>query len=235
MSSLHPEFTLLCFQYRSNYVFYRLPTHLLHQLVVISPPSQLVLVLGSLLVLLGLGRQCLPLLLLFHLQPLYLQLADLCLFFLSEGARVKRRKGKRRGRKESGRTGTERRSRCRNRVPFHLLSPSLFSPSLFSLFLFSPPSSPPGPVCKPTRCVDTAFLLQIKIISIYLSIYPRRGRRTSESDRGRGRRGTEEEGVASFPGSSPAFCYILYKQQGESLDDLITCMTTYYMYVWFYT
>jgi len=28
----------------------------------------------------------------------------------------------------------------------------------------------PGPVRKPTPCADTAFLLQIKILSIYLSI-----------------------------------------------------------------
>ena len=28
----------------------------------------------------------------------------------------------------------------------------------------------PGPVCKPTACVDTALLFQIKILSIYLSI-----------------------------------------------------------------
>ena len=28
----------------------------------------------------------------------------------------------------------------------------------------------PGPVCKPAPCVDTTFLLQIKILSIYLSI-----------------------------------------------------------------
>jgi len=42
--------------------------------------------------------------------------------------------------------------------------------------------------------------------------------------------------VASFPGSSPAFCRILYKKRGESLDDLITCSMTYYawFYAWFW-
>jgi len=29
----------------------------------------------------------------------------------------------------------------------------------------------PGPVCKATPCVDTTFLFQIKILSIYVSIY----------------------------------------------------------------
>jgi len=36
------------------------------------------------------------------------------------------------------------------------------------------------------------------------------------------------EGLASFPGSSPAFDHILYKQQGDSLEDLIMCAMTYY-------
>jgi len=35
-------------------------------------------------------------------------------------------------------------------------------------------------------------------------------------------------GLASFPGSSPAFDHILYKQQGDSLEDLIMCAMTYY-------
>ena len=38
--------------------------------------------------------------------------------------------------------------------------------------------------------------------------------------------------LASFPGSSPAFCRIQYKKRGESLEDFITCTMTYY--VWFY-
>jgi len=37
--------------------------------------------------------------------------------------------------------------------------------------------------------------------------------------------------LASFPGSSRAFCCILYKKRGESLDDLITCAKMYY--AWF--
>jgi len=47
---------------------------------------------------------------------------------------------------------------------------------------------------------------------------------------------TLEAVVASFPGSSPAFCRILYKKCGESLDDLITCLMTYYawFYAWFW-
>ena len=34
----------------------------------------------------------------------------------------------------------------------------------------------------------------------------------------------------------PAFCRMLYKKQGESLEDFITCMMTYYVlfYVWFW-
>ena len=35
-------------------------------------------------------------------------------------------------------------------------------------------------------------------------------------------------GLASFPGSSPAFGHILYKQQGEGLEDVIMCVMTYY-------
>ena len=57
-------------------------THLLYKLVIISPPCQLVLVLGPLLVLLSLSRQCLPLLLLLHPHPLHLQLTDIRLLFL---------------------------------------------------------------------------------------------------------------------------------------------------------
>jgi len=41
--------------------------------------------------------------------------------------------------------------------------------------------------------------------------------------------------LASFQGSSPAFCRILYKKWGDSLDDFITCAMTCYVWVcvWF--
>jgi len=40
--------------------------------------------------------------------------------------------------------------------------------------------------------------------------------------------------IAFFPGSSPAFCHILYKKWGESLDDLITCAMMYYVWLYAY-
>jgi len=43
---------------------------------------------------------------------------------------------------------------------------------------------------------------------------------------------TEKVPCSLVPGSSPAFCHILYKKWGESLDDLIMCVMMYY--AWFH-